>query len=77
MLMLYINNKKFPIKIKFAKTFLQKAKGLMFKKHLDYCLIFYLKPQAKHRNSIHMLFVFMPILTVFLDNNKKVVDKKS
>lgn len=76
MLMLYINGTKFNIKIKLAKTFLQKALGLMFKKHFDYCLIFYLEPQAQLRNSIHMLFVFTPILAVFLDKNKKVVDKK-
>ncbi len=76
MLMLYINGTKLNIKIKLAKTFLQKALGLMFRKHFNYCLIFYLEQQSKLKNSIHMLFVFTPILAVFLDDHKKVVDKK-
>jgi hypothetical protein len=74
--MLYINDKNcLTIKIKIAKTFFSKALGLMFKTKFNYALIFYLEKQAQLRNSIHMLFVFTPICAIFLDNNKKVVDK--
>lgn len=75
--MLYINEKNcLTLKIKVAKSFISKALGLMFKSKFDYALIFYLEKQKQFRNSIHMLFVFTPILAIFLDNEKKVVDKK-
>jgi uncharacterized membrane protein (UPF0127 family) len=41
---------------------------------LNYALIFHMD-NAKIRNGIHMLFVFYPILVLFLDENKCVVDK--
>jgi uncharacterized protein len=66
------------VKIRHANSFFAKLKGLMFerKKNFNYCLIFDMKKQAKFRNSIHMFFVFFPILVLFCDNEKKVVDKK-
>jgi len=68
--------KKEIIKIKFAKTFIKKATGLMFskEKNFDYCLIFDMGVESKIYSSIHMLFVFYPILLLFLDENKKIVD---
>lgn len=44
------------------------------KSSFDYALVFYMK-KGKERNGIHMLFVFYPILVLFLDENKIVVDK--
>ena len=72
---LYLKNKK-AIKIKEAKTFFQKAIGLMFssKKNFNFALVFYLS-KGRIKNSLHMLFVFYHILVVFLDENKIVVDK--
>ncbi len=77
--MLNINkNKYINIELKFAKNWFQKGIGLMFlnPKKFDFGLVFELRKQKKYSNSIHMLFVFMPILAIFLDNNKKIVDKK-
>ncbi len=48
----------------------------MFEKKsaFNYALIFEFPSVSRLRNSIHMFFVFFPILAVFLDANKKVVD---
>ncbi len=64
-------------KTKFAKTFFEKFKGLMLEseKNFDYALIFTLGYKTRIRASVHMLFVFFPIDIIFLDENKKVVDK--
>jgi hypothetical protein len=66
-------------KIKFAKTFFEKFKGLMLEseKNFDYALIFVLGSETRIGASVHMLFVFFPIDIIFLDENKKVVDKAS
>lgn len=52
-----------------AKTFLQRLKGLMFKKNIDKdeALIFY------SAESIHMFFMQFPIDVVFLDKNMRVI----
>lgn len=71
------NNKKdIQINIKHANNFFEKLRGLMFtsKHNFNYALIFHMD-NAKIRNGIHMLFVFYPILVLFLDENKCVVDK--
>lgn len=71
-----INSKSINIEIRKATNFFQKLKGLMFtsEKNFNYALIFYM-PKARERNGLHMLFVFYSILCIFLDENKKVVDK--
>jgi uncharacterized membrane protein (UPF0127 family) len=46
------------------------------KKQFNYVLIFHFKQTSKSLNSIHMFFVFFPIMAVFLDSEKRVVDKK-
>ena len=45
-------------------------------KNFDYALIFDMKRTARFENSLHMLFVFYPILAVFLNSEQKVVDKR-
>ncbi len=40
----------------------------------DFGLVFIFKKEA--RADLHMLFVFFPIVVLFLDKNKKVVDIK-
>ena len=65
-------------KTKHAKTIYEQTRGLMFLKHknFDFALIFHFKSKSRFLNSIHMFFVFFPILAIFLDENKIVVDKK-
>ncbi len=55
----------------------QKLKGLMFEdeKNFDYALVFDLGEEHRFSAGIHMMFVFFPIDVVWLDKNKKVVDK--
>ncbi|MDP2924264.1 MAG: DUF192 domain-containing protein [Candidatus Omnitrophota bacterium] len=52
-----------------AKTFFQRAAGLMFRENMDTneAMIFYKAP------SIHMFFMFFPIDVVFLDKNMRVM----
>lgn len=52
-----------------AKTFFQRAAGLMFRDSLgpDEAMIFYKAP------SIHMFFMFFPIDVVFLDKDMRVI----
>ena len=50
-----------------AKTFKQRLLGLMFKKNIDYCLLF------KKCNSIHTFFMKENIDVVMTDKNNKVL----
>ena len=51
----------------------------MFEKeqNFNYALIFELPEKSLIGSSVHMMFVFFPIDIVFLDEQKKVVDKKT
>ncbi len=59
------------IKIKYADTYLKRLFGLMFKKDIDYGLLFILK----YGSSIHTCFMRFNIDVYFLDENKKIIDK--
>ena len=63
-------------RVRFADSFLAKAKGLMFerKERFDYALVFPFGSETRLGASIHMLFVFFPITAVYLDSKKQVVD---
>lgn len=50
-----------------AKTFKERLLGLMFKKNIDYCLLF------KKCNSIHTFFMKENIDIVMTDKNNKVL----
>lgn len=52
-------------------------KGLMFEKpeKFDYGLIFDILKESRINASVHMVFVFFPICIVYLNENKRVVDK--
>ena len=71
------NNKVIMRNIRFAKSTLERTKGLMFeeKKKFNYALIFEFPIESKIGTSLHMLFVFFPIDVLFLDKNKSIVDK--
>lgn len=57
----------YKIKVYEAKTFKQRLFGLMFKKNIDYCLLF------KNCNSIHTFFMKESIDVVMTDKNNKVL----
>jgi hypothetical protein len=60
---------------KVCSDLFSKFKGLMFTKKIEKPLIFVNKKQAG--TSIHMFFVFYPIDVAWLDEEKKVVHKKT
>ena len=63
--------------VKFADTFIERLKGLMFKKNLDYVLV--LKPaneNSKSASAIHSCFMRINIDLVFLNHNKEVFQMK-
>jgi len=64
-------------KVRFADTSLKRLRGLMFEqeKNFDYALVFELPSETRFGASVHMMFVFFPIDIVFLDSQKRVVDK--
>jgi hypothetical protein len=53
-------------------------RGLMLRSHLDEDegLLFVLGGESTVNSTIHMLFMLMPIAVVWLDSQKRVVDKK-
>ena len=59
------------IKIKYADTYLKRLIGLMFKKDIDYGLLFILR----YGSSIHTCFMRFSIDVYFLDENKIIFDK--
>lgn len=50
-----------------AKTFKERLFGLMFKKNINYCLVF------KNCNSIHTFFMKENIDVVMTDKNNKII----
>ncbi len=62
-------------KVKLAKTRAQRMRGLMFRKKADYALILCMPRESRLGAAIHMLFVFYPIDVLFLNSEKRVVDK--
>jgi len=59
-------------------TFWKRGRGLMFHRPLgeDEALLFVEKSESILGTSIHMLFVFFPIAVIWLDGQKRVVDKR-
>lgn len=74
--MLKSNGKTIISKVRVASE-LGKVKGLMFEKKEkhDYALIFKMHAESRIGCSLHMMFVFFPIDVLFLNSEKKVVDK--
>ena len=59
----------------FAKSFISRLWGLMFKEDLQKGLILKLpKHRSRKGSAIHMFFMKFPLDIVFIDSNKKVVD---
>jgi uncharacterized membrane protein (UPF0127 family) len=59
-------------------TFWKRGRGLMFRRHLaeDTVYLFIEGRESVAQTAIHMFFVFFPIAVVWLDREKRVVDKK-
>ena len=64
-------------KVRLAQDAFSKFKGLMFERaeNFDYALVFILPREGRIESSVHMMFVFFPIDIVYLDAQKKVVEK--
>jgi uncharacterized membrane protein (UPF0127 family) len=64
--------------VKWCNTFFSKGRGLMFRCAIgeDEALVFVESKESIGLTSIHMFFVFFPIAVLWLDTEKKVVDKK-
>jgi uncharacterized membrane protein (UPF0127 family) len=62
---------------KWCTSYWDRLRGLMLRRDLpeDEGLIFVYGRESKLDTSIHMLFMFFAIATVWLDKNGKVVDK--
>ncbi len=63
------------LNIKVAKSILEKARGLMFRRKVDYALLIPFIGEPR-KTTIHSFFVFFDFHAVFLDEEKRVVDIK-
>jgi len=63
------------MKCEWATTTNQKMLGLMFRKEIERPLVLVLDNETRLGASIHMCFMRFPIDAVFLDSERKVVDK--
>ena len=63
--------------VKWCDTFLSRARGLMFRRAIgeDEAFVFAESKESISLTSIHMFFVFFPIAVIWLDAERKVVDK--
>lgn len=58
------------IRLKFADSYFQRLKGLMFKKNINYALAI----KTKYSSAIHTSFMRFPIDVYFIDENKKIFE---
>lgn len=58
-------------------SFWKRGRGLMFRRALDedQAYLFVERRESKAQTTIHMLFVFFSIAVVWLDGDRRVVDK--
>jgi uncharacterized membrane protein (UPF0127 family) len=63
--------------VKWCDTFLSRGRGLMFRRAIgeDEAFVFAESRESVSLTSIHMFFVFLPIAVIWLDAERKVVDK--
>lgn len=70
-----MEEKIFGIRARVCKSFFSKLKGLMFTRRKNAKPLFFVFSREK-KIAIHMFFVFFPIKVIWLNKNKKVVEKK-
>ena len=65
-------------RVEVCDTFWKRGRGLMFRRRLaeDEALVFIHRKESISETSIHMLFVFFDIGVIWLDRQRRVVDKK-
>jgi uncharacterized membrane protein (UPF0127 family) len=63
--------------VTYCNSFLRRGLGLMFRRSLrkNQALIFRERQESLASTAITMLFVFFPIAVMWLDSDKRVVDK--
>ena len=63
--------------LRWCQNYWSRMRGLMFRRHLsdDEGLLFVYGHESIMETSIHMLFMFFSIATVWLDKEGRVVDK--
>ena len=64
------------INLKYADTYFKRLKGLMFKKNIDYGLVFIIKAKNRFNSGIHTSFMKFNIDVYFLDENLKILSLK-
>ncbi len=69
-----ITIKPFNIKAVVCKSYFSKFRGMMFRCNNALPMLFIFDKEKKI--PIHMLFVFFPLIVLWLDNKKRVVDRK-
>ncbi len=64
-------------RLRWCQNYWSRMRGLMFRRHLpeDEGLLFVYGHESIVETSIHMLFMFFSIATVWLDKEGRVVDK--
>jgi len=69
---------EYPLRVKNCESFLCRLKGLMFQKGLnqDAGLLMVQHNESRTNAAIHMFFVSMDLGVIWLDSNKKIVDKQ-
>jgi len=68
-------NKPLIHSVKWCDSFSSKFLGAMFKKEIEQGYIFRLNKPSKYSAGIHMFFVFTPLVVLWLNEEKIVVDK--
>ena len=66
-----------PVMVKYCDTFLDRFMGLMFSSELGPMdgIVLVEKKESQVNTAIHMMFVNYDITVLWLDKNKKIVDK--
>lgn len=64
--------------VEMADTFLKKTVGVMFRSHLPqgFAMIFDMGMEMRAGIAIHMMFVFVSIDVIYLDQGRRIVDIK-
>jgi len=69
------NGKLLARRTKWLNNPISQSVGAMFRKKIDYALVFPLRKTTKSGAAIHMFFVFTPLTVLWVNEEKVVVDK--
>lgn len=73
---LYLVNNNKIVTVQIANNFLTRLLGLMFKREIDYPLLFKIPQRfnSPSRSAIHTCFMLVEIIAVFIDENNEVFE---